>query len=77
MCTIQLPDALVDQIAAAGVPRGAMDEFVAQAVREKLSAEERRKEFFCLSDETRAAMHERGLKEEQLLAEFDALRHST
>jgi hypothetical protein len=77
MCTIQLPDALVDQIAAAGVPRGAVDEFVAQAVREKLAADERRKEFFRLSDEIRAAMHEQGLTEEQLLAEFDTRRHST
>ena len=76
MSSIQLPNTLVDQIAAASVPTGSVDEFVEQAVREKLAAEERRKEFFRLSDQVRAAMEKKGLTEEQLLAEFDALRHS-
>ena len=77
MSHIQLPDTLIHQIEAAGVSGGAVDEFVAQAVREKLAGEERRREFFPLSDQMRAAMHEQGLTEEQLLAEFDSLRHST
>lgn len=82
MCTIHLPDSLVDEIAAAGVPTGAVDEFVQQAVREKLAvatltAKERRKRFFELSDIMRAAMLEQGLTEEQLLTEFDARRRST
>lgn len=77
MSHIQLPDTLIQQIEAAGLTGGAVDEFVQQAVREKLAADERRKEFFRLSDRMRAAMIEQGLTEEQLLAEFDALRHST
>ena len=40
MLTIHLPDALVAQIAAAGVPSGAVDAFVEQAVRDKLAGEE-------------------------------------
>lgn len=77
MCAIQLPDALVAQIAAAGVASEAVDAFVEQAVREKLAGEEKRKKFFRLSDEIRTSMHKQGLTEEQLLAEFDALRHSS
>ena len=77
MSQIQIPETLIQQIEAVGVTGGAVDEFVQQAVREKLAADERRKEFFRLSAKMRAAMHEQGLTEEQLLAEFDALRHST
>jgi len=77
MLHIQLPDNLLQQIEAAGVTGSAVDAFIEQAVREKLVAEERRKEFFRLSAGMRAAMTERGLSEEQILEEFDALRHST
>ncbi len=77
MLQIELPDSLLQQIESAGVTGSAVREFVQQAVREKLAADERRKEFFHLSAKMRAAMREQGLTEEQLLAEFDALRHST
>ena len=77
MSHVDLPESLLQQIQAAGLTGGAIDEFVQQAVREKLRAEERRKEFVRLSDQMREAMLEEGLTEEQLLAEFEALRHST
>ena len=82
MLQIQLPDSLLHEIEAAGVAGSGVDAFVHQAIREKLAAakltpDERRNRFFRLSDEMRAAMHEQGLTEEQLLSEFDARRHST
>lgn len=82
MLQIQLPDNLLQEIEAAGVTGSAVDAFVQQAVREKLVAtkltpQERREQFFRLSDEMRAAMHEKGLTEEQILAEFDRRRHSS
>ncbi|MCI0331925.1 MAG: hypothetical protein L0228_01710 [Planctomycetes bacterium] len=77
MSQIQIPDALLQQIEAAGVTGAAVDAFVQQAVREKLVADQRRTKFFSISDEMRAAMNEQGLTEQQLLAEFDALRRST
>jgi hypothetical protein len=82
MLHVELPDSLLQQIEAAGVTGSAVDDFVRQAVREKLAiaqltVEERRRRFFELSDEMRTAMHEQGLTEEELLAEFDARRHST
>jgi hypothetical protein len=78
MSQVILPDALVHQIEATGViGSAAVEAFVQQAVSEKLAAEQRRKKFFRLSDEMRAAMEEQGLTEEQLLAEFDSLRHTS
>lgn len=74
MLQIELPESLLQQIESTGIT---VPEFVQQAVREKLAADERRKLFYRLSDEMRAAMHRQGLTEDQLLAEFDALRHSS
>jgi len=76
MSEIQLPNTLVDQIAAAGVPTGSVDEFVEQAVREKLHEEERRKEFHRLTAKIREAMLAKGLTEDELLADFEKQRRS-
>jgi hypothetical protein len=76
MSTIQIPDTLLQQIEAAGVP-GGVEVFVQQAIRDKLASDQHREEFFRLSDEMRAAMLEQGLTEEQLLAEFDTRRRSS
>lgn len=77
MLQIHLPDSLLAEIESAGVTGSAVDGFVQQAIREKLAADERRKVFYRLSDKMRTAMHQQGLTEDQLLAEFDALRHSS
>ncbi len=77
MLQIEIPENLLHQIESTGVTGSAVREFVQQAVREKLAADERRKSFYRLSDEMRTAMHRQGLTEDQLLAEFDALRHSS
>jgi Arc/MetJ-type ribon-helix-helix transcriptional regulator len=74
MSNIQLPNTLVDQIAAAGVPVASVDEFVQQAVREKLHEEERRKEFHRLTAKIREAMLAKGLTEDELLADFKKQR---
>ena len=77
MSTIHLPDTLIDQLSAAGVPTGSVGEFVQQAVREKLHEEERRKEFHRLSAKVRAAMLAKGVTEDEILADFESRRHST
>ncbi len=74
MSQIQLPDALLQQIEAAGVTGSAVDAFVQQAVREKRAAEERRNEFFRLSSKVREAMLAQGLTEDELLADFEKQR---
>lgn len=73
---IQIPDALLHQIEATGLTGGAVDEFVQQAVREKLSAEERRKEFHRLTAKIRDAMLAKGLTEDEVLADFEKHRRS-
>lgn len=46
-----------------------------EAVREKLSWEDRRRHFCRLSDETRAAMVAKGLTEADMLKDFEDFRH--
>jgi hypothetical protein len=43
---------------------------------EKLSWESRRSEFYRVSDAMRAAMVEKGLSEERVLADFDSFRRN-
>jgi hypothetical protein len=76
MSTVEIPESLWRQIEGVGVAGRAVEEFVQQAIREKLAEEERKQEFFRLSDEMRAAMLRQGITEEQMIAEFDSLRHS-
>jgi len=75
MSQIQIPDTLLQQIEAAGLTGSAVDEFVQQAVCEKLNWEARREEFRRISSRVREAMHDKGLTEEEILADFDSFRH--
>jgi hypothetical protein len=74
MCHVEIPDVLIEQIKPAGLPGVAVEEFVRQAVRDKLSAEERRKEFHRLASETHQMMVEKGLTEVEVLADFENQR---
>jgi hypothetical protein len=77
MPQVELPAELFQQITHNIPTGGSVDDFVREAVERKLADDQCRKEFFRLSDQMRAAMLEQGLTEEELLADFDALRHST
>src|SRR5688500_4542912 len=77
MSQVFIPDILIHQIEAAGATGGAVAEFVQEAVREKLAADERRREFFRLSSQVREAMLAQGLTEEELLADFEMHRRQT
>jgi hypothetical protein len=74
MSQIHIPDVLVAQIEATGVTGGAVDEFVQQAVREKLDWEARRQEFRRITSRLRQAMQDQGLTEEDILADFESFR---
>jgi hypothetical protein len=52
------------------------DQFVADAVREKLAWQARKREFFRLSDATRQTMMERGVTEEEILDDFETFRNA-
>jgi hypothetical protein len=77
MPQVEIPLDLFQQIQAAlPTSGGSPDQFVSQAVQEKLDKQDQREEFLRLSDKNREAMIKQGLTEEQVLADFDAWRHS-
>ena len=74
MAQISIADDLlrrVDDVRPASV---SAEQFVADAVREKLSWQENRAEFFQLSDETRQMMEAKGITQAEILADFEASR---
>jgi hypothetical protein len=77
MPQVQIPQVLFDQIETVVSATTSLEEFVVQAVREKLSSEERKSEFYRLSEETRAAMLAKDLTEADVLADFEAMRKTS
>jgi hypothetical protein len=74
MAQIFIPDAVFQEIQKALPTSISADEFVLQAVQDKLSFEERKRRFYELSDRTRTAMMEKGLTEDDILADFEQFR---
>lgn len=77
MPQVNIPDALFHEVEKALPKAVSPDEFVVMAVREKLTFEDQKREFYRLSDGTRAAMVERGLAESDILGAFESTRHSS
>jgi hypothetical protein len=76
MPQVEIPQDLFQQIEAALPMSTSPDQYVSQAVREKLAKEEHREEFMRLVAKNREAMVKQGLTEEEILADFDAWHHS-
>ncbi len=76
MTQVNIPDVLFQEVEKSLPNAVSPDDFVVMAVREKLTSEGRKKEFFKLSDQTRSALMEQGLTESDVLKEFEATRHS-
>lgn len=74
MAQITIADELLKQVRRALPELASTDEFVEEAVREKLAVQQRRSEFFRLSEETRRRMEEKGISESQLLDDFELFR---
>lgn len=72
---VDIPDRLASEIERLIPSPRSPEDFVLEAVREKLSWEDRRREFCRLSDETRAAMAAKGLTEADILRDFGDFRH--
>jgi len=64
---VDIPQDLFQQIQQVLPASKSADQFITQAVREKLASDQRSEEFLRLSDITRQAMLESGLTEEKLL----------
>jgi hypothetical protein len=75
MPQIYIPQSLFEQIERVVPGAASPEDFVVQAVQEKLSWEGRKSEFYRLSEETRAAMAAKGLTETDVLADFEASRN--
>ena len=74
MVQIHIPEALWAEIEKTIPPSGSAEEFVVQAVREKLSFEDRKREFYHRSDQNRSAMSEKGISEAEVLSDFESAR---
>ena len=74
MHEIQIPETLFDDIQSVLPAAASTDDFIRQAIREKLSSEVRKREFQETSEETRVAMKEKGLTEADILADFESSR---
>ncbi len=72
---VNIPDTLAAEIERLVPAPSSPEDFVVEAVREKLSWEDRRREFGRLSDETRAAMVAKGLSEADILKDFEDSSH--
>jgi hypothetical protein len=74
MANITISDELLERVEQSLPKATSVAEFVADAVREKLAWQQRKAEFFRLSDETRRQMEMRGISEAEILGEFEAFR---
>ncbi len=74
MPQVEISQDLFQQVQQALPVSGSPDQFVSQAVREKLDKQQQREEFLRMVAKNREAMVEQGLTEEEILADFDAWR---
>jgi hypothetical protein len=74
MLQVTIPEDLLREIEQALPPSASAEEFVIDAVRQRLSWQEKKQEFYRLSDQTRRAMAEKGVSEAQILGEFESFR---
>lgn len=76
MAQVPIADELLKQVESVLPESVSTEQFVADAVREKLSWQQRKAEFVHLSDDTRRKMDAQGITEAEILADFEAARES-
>ena len=76
MPQVNIPDSLFREVEKVLPNAVSPDEFIVTAVREKLTFEGQKSEFYKLSSQTRAAMTAKGLTESNLLTDFESARRS-
>ncbi len=76
MPQVNIPDALFREVERVLPNAISPDEFIVTAVREKLTFEGQKQEFYRLSNRTREAMAAKGLTESDILREFESARRS-
>jgi hypothetical protein len=76
MAQISIADDLLGKVDTARSETVSAEEFVADAVRERLAWHDRKTEFFQLSDEIRRTMDAKEITEAEILVDFEASRES-
>ena len=76
MAQIPIADELLKQVESVLPESVSTEQFVADAVREKLSWQQCKAEFVHLSDDTRRKMDAQGITQAEILADFEAARES-
>ena len=74
MPQVYIPETLLKEIEKALPETSSADNFIIQAVREKLTSLEHKKEFYKLSARAQTVMQEKGLSETDILKDFDSFR---
>jgi hypothetical protein len=74
MAQIHIPESLLSAIERILPPSVSVEDFILQAVREKLAFEDQKREFYRLSDRIDLAMTEQGLSEADILRDFESHR---
>jgi hypothetical protein len=74
MAQISIADDLLERVESARSESVSAEQFVADAVREKLAWQENSTEFFRLSDQTRRMMDAKGITETEILRDFESSR---
>ncbi|MCY2993152.1 MAG: hypothetical protein NTY19_35505 [Planctomycetota bacterium] len=76
MPQIEIPDAVFQRIEQLRPESQSAADFVLHAIQDRLVGEDRKREFYRLSDETRRAMSKQGISEAEVLADFESFRES-
>lgn len=76
MPQVNIPESLFHEVEKALPNAVSADQFVIMAIQEKLTLEDRKRDFYRLSAITSAAMHEKGLTESDMLAAFESSRQT-
>ncbi len=76
MSQIEIPDAVFQRIEQLRPETQSAADFVLRAIQDRLAWEDRKREFYGLSDETRRAMSNQGMSEAEVLADFESFRES-
>ena len=71
MVQISIPEDLAGDIGKLTPPLMSLDAYVTEILRDKLSAEARKREFYQLSDQTREAMAKQRISEAEILQDFE------
>ena len=74
MPQIEILDAAFQRIEQLRPESQSAADFVLHAIQDRLVGEDRKREFYRLSDETRRAMSKQGISEAEVLADFESFR---